>query len=209
MKKKSHFEKIVIWALVGFFLTAAFLHIPYIRLFDELLTGQLYNLFANDLITSLFSLITNFTIGSIYFPAVVVILLYVKKKHTIVFFLFSYSILVALRLFVQAIINRPRPFILYADRPYLGGQLPYGSSFPSFHAMSAFFIAYIAAQLFRLSRLQTGGLLLLAFFVSFSRIYLGAHFILDTMAGGLIGILWGHVSMHFLPQFFDKKTSKH
>jgi undecaprenyl-diphosphatase len=65
-----------------------------------------------------------------------------------------------------------------------GGE--YG--FPSSHAANSFFVMSFAAYLFR-NRLSLAVLLIWALIVSYSRIYVGAHFPLDILGGWTIGLL--------------------
>jgi undecaprenyl-diphosphatase len=69
---------------------------------------------------------------------------------------------------------------------YRGGR--YG--FISSHAANAFGFAVFVALLFR-NKLLTGTMLLFATINSYSRIYLGVHFISDVVAGTLVGTLIG------------------
>jgi len=71
------------------------------------------------------------------------------------------------------------------------------ASFPSGHAtMTTVFFGGIVALVFHLSRARWarvvavvfGGAIVLA--VGFSRIYLGAHWLTDVLAGYLVGLLW-------------------
>jgi undecaprenyl-diphosphatase len=67
-----------------------------------------------------------------------------------------------------------------------GGE--YG--FPSSHAANTFFMMTFTGFLFR-NRISLIMLLIWALLVSYSRIYVGAHFPLDILAGWTIGILTG------------------
>jgi undecaprenyl-diphosphatase len=93
---------------------------------------------------------------------------------------------------LKAGVARPRPLI------EMGGMLPDGraihvlfkeltqKSFPSGHSQTVFGLA-AGFQLLFAPRLRW--LYLLAGWVALSRIYIGAHFPLDVLAGGLLGVL--------------------
>ena len=70
-----------------------------------------------------------------------------------------------------------------------GGQ--YG--FISSHAANTFGLAMFIWLLFKKQSKYWGFLFLWAFIVSYSRIYLGAHYPADVFFGGLSGILWAKI----------------
>lgn len=170
---------------------------------DRYIAFALYNYFGNPYITYFFALITDFTLGSIYAPvATTIYLLYKKKKSEVLFFLLSYATLVLFRQIIQILVARQRPFMIYLGHPYLGQSNPLGYSFPSFHATTAFFLAYILSTLLKLKPTAVAVLFTLAFVVAVTRVYLGAHYPLDVLAGSSLGLLWGYGSYHFFWKYF-------
>ena len=62
--------------------------------------------------------------------------------------------------------------------------------FPSSHAANTFFVMTFTGYFFR-NRLSLAMLLLWALLVSYSRIYVGAHYPVDILAGWLLGLFTG------------------
>ena len=89
----------------------------------------------------------------------------------------------------KAIIQRPRPYLALDLVPL--GSAHTDFSCPSGHAAGAFcFAAFFVARLH--PRLRTRAVLLgVAAGIALSRIYLGAHYPSDVLAGGLLGAACG------------------
>lgn len=94
---------------------------------------------------------------------------------------------------IKAAVGRVRPWIALGLPAPLGE--PHDGSFPSGHAAGAFCVAtflataipgLLAGSPWRARLLVTLGMLVAAA-VAFSRVYLGAHFPSDVLAGGLLG----------------------
>ncbi len=91
---------------------------------------------------------------------------------------------------IKAIADRARPFALLADVRVIGWRA-LGRSFPSGHTAQAFFIAALLAHHFQIMPVAAAGLYGLAALVGITRIYVGAHYPRDVVAGGLLGTVWG------------------
>jgi len=108
-------------------------------------------------------------------------------------FTFALGDMLASRL-IKPFVDRLRP----CNEPDLAGDIihrvPCGSgySFPSAHATNHFAIAVFLIVVFysRWKPILPIGLLW-AFIISFSQIYVGVHYPIDTMAGALLGTLIG------------------
>lgn len=84
--------------------------------------------------------------------------------------------------------HRPRPFIVLADHINLLINQKPEPSFPSGHA--AFFFGLAAAVYFYNKKLGTV-FLVAGFLISISRVFVGAHWPSDVLAGAAVGIFCG------------------
>jgi membrane-associated phospholipid phosphatase len=91
---------------------------------------------------------------------------------------------------LKFIIRRPRPFIRLTQTRIVGSQAA-GRSFPSGHTSQAFFVAALLSQHFHFSVWIIFLLYLLAILVGFTRMYVGAHYPRDVLAGAILGSAWG------------------
>lgn len=88
---------------------------------------------------------------------------------------------------IKPVIGRDRPFNVVAEARLID-QRPVTSAFPSGHAAAAFAGALAAGRLFPRARLAWW---LLAAGIAVSRIYLGAHWPTDVLAGAALGLAVG------------------
>jgi len=91
---------------------------------------------------------------------------------------------------LKLIVHRSRPFIRLTQTRIVGGKA-IGRSFPSGHTSQVFFTATLFIQGFQLPILAALGLYALAFLVGITRIYVGAHYPRDILAGAILGSAWG------------------
>jgi undecaprenyl-diphosphatase len=84
---------------------------------------------------------------------------------------------------LKNVIDRPRPpSVVPESDPLLGGTL--GSSLPSGHAATSFAGATVLAYLFPRA---LPWLVILAFAIGFSRVYVGVHYPSDVLIGAVVG----------------------
>ncbi len=101
---------------------------------------------------------------------------------------------------IKPLVSRPRPthepsmmHLVRVVNGYRGGS--YG--FVSSHAANVFAVATMTSLIFR-NIAMTLGLMSWATFVSYSRIYLGVHYVGDVLCGALLGALIGWGCGYFL-----------
>jgi membrane-associated phospholipid phosphatase len=91
---------------------------------------------------------------------------------------------------VKFLIHRTRPFILMTQARIVGYRAS-GRSFPSGHTSQAFFMATLVAQHYHSGILVVLMLYAAAVLVGITRIYVGAHYPRDVLAGAILGSAWG------------------
>jgi membrane-associated phospholipid phosphatase len=91
---------------------------------------------------------------------------------------------------IKALADRARPFlVLEATR--VVGLREKGDSFPSGHTTQIFFLATLFIHHFQLGMGVSVALYVVAALVGFTRIYVGAHYPRDVIAGLVLGSVWG------------------
>jgi membrane-associated phospholipid phosphatase len=91
---------------------------------------------------------------------------------------------------IKTLVERTRPFLALAGTRVIGWR-ERGKSFPSGHTCQAFFMTTLLAQHFQLNALLGGILYGIAITVAVTRIYVGAHYPRDVIAGAVLGSVWG------------------
>jgi membrane-associated phospholipid phosphatase len=91
---------------------------------------------------------------------------------------------------VKAIVRRSRPFISLTQARIVGYRAR-GRSFPSGHTSQSFFIATLMVQHIHTSVWLAILLYAIALLVGLTRMYVGAHYPRDVLAGAIMGSAWG------------------
>jgi undecaprenyl-diphosphatase len=186
---------VVISALVQFDVTMAF---------DESIIASIASARNTPADAVMIAITTTSDLFPIYFSPIIIFsfILLIKKKTRRI----SAILLLAIMLstlattYVKEVIDRERP-TSYEFKPDLGFDYEvqqdvisrFASSFPSGHAARSAAFALIVSFLIR-NRTVLGipaGMLMWAFpaSVAFSRVYIGAHYPTDVIAGALLGII--------------------
>ncbi len=91
---------------------------------------------------------------------------------------------------VKFLIHRSRPFIKLVQTRIVGFR-PSGRSFPSGHTSQAFFMATLMVRYFHPSVWVVFLVYATALLVGLTRMYVGAHYPRDVLAGAILGSAWG------------------
>ena len=138
-------------------------------------------------------------IGSIAFITPLVILFYVggRPRFAIDLTLGTLTLLFVVTV-LKAFADRARPFNLLLETKIVGWKAA-GLSFPSGHTTQSFFIATVTINYFRLPLAAAVLLYAIALIVGVTRVYLGAHYPRDVMAGAILGLIWGAMGVIVAP----------
>ncbi|WP_420317917.1 phosphatase PAP2 family protein [Ekhidna sp.] len=134
-----------------------------------------------------------FTGNGFFFALFAIFLIVINKRYGFVLAMSGITIGGVSYLFKQVLFNSaPRPKIYFQDHKILdfidGVDILSTHSFPSGHAMAAFGIATLLAFMLK-SNNYSMLLILGATLTAISRVYLAQHFLIDIMAGSLLGVI--------------------
>jgi membrane-associated phospholipid phosphatase len=94
---------------------------------------------------------------------------------------------------VKVIVRRSRPFIRLSQARVVGLRAV-GRSFPSGHTSQSFFLASLMVQHFHAPFWLATPLYAVAMMVGVTRMYVGAHYPRDVLAGAILGSVWGYLA---------------
>jgi 4-amino-4-deoxy-L-arabinose transferase-like glycosyltransferase/membrane-associated phospholipid phosphatase len=161
---------------------------------------NLINSHNHPFLDMVFYLITYLGSGLIIIPTVLI--LYKIKREKILPVVSSYLISGIAVQVMKYLWSVPRPAALF-DSIHVVGETLRTASFPSGHTATAMALFYVLSKGENI-RLKTL-FLILALSVGFSRVYVGAHFPLDILVGGIVGYLSGYISMKYNEFFYKYK----
>lgn len=115
----------------------------------------------------------------------------------------TYGISVACNYALKAIIARPRPYVV--DTTIINKLEAVGNSFPSGHSLSGTIIScYLIYLILKKCKNKFVKTILISLvviflaFVLFSRMYLGQHYLSDTIAGVILGLIFSIIGIKLL-----------
>lgn len=165
--------------------------------FDGTLLVKFQEIFVRDGLTPIVKFITHLGDSGIIWIVITAILLVFKKtrKAGVIAALALIGSLIINNLLLKNIVARTRPYDTIHEVKRLV-EIQKDFSFPSGHSASSF--AASIAIYFGLDgnlRKYLGiGLIVLAFAIAFSRLYVGVHYPLDVLVGSLDGVLIGYLA---------------
>ena len=124
-------------------------------------------------------------------PAVLAAGIFLSREPDLAYELVLGSLTLALVVELsKAIFRRSRPFVRLTQTRIVGYRVR-GRSFPSGHTSQAFYMAAMLLEHFHLGVEAAGALFILAALVGVTRMYIGAHYPRDVLAGAILGSVWG------------------
>lgn len=162
-------------------------------IFDRELFLWLNHNLANPVFDLFFPFITNV---KNWYPVYIVgglwLLIKGGKKGRIAFLLLLLTIIISDQIsssVIKEAVGRLRPCHVLPDVRLLVG-CGGGKSFPSSHATNNFAAAFILSRIYKR---QWPVFYTIAFFMAFSRVYIGVHYPLDITGGAILGVIIGAV----------------
>jgi membrane-associated phospholipid phosphatase len=130
-------------------------------------------------------------LGNLLAAFIVAILVFFLYEHRLALqIIFGTLTLLLLVETIKVLADRDRPF-LTLDKARVIGWKERGDSFPSGHTSQIFFMMTLFIQYFHLGLAGSATLYAIAALVGFTRIYVGAHYPRDVIAGMVLGTVWG------------------
>lgn len=163
------------------------------RAFDVLVFNFINHGLSNQACDLAMPIISRLGGGVLYFLLGIFFIFQKKREDKLlgIFLIAGLTISYYIVGFMKVLVARPRPFIALHDTILLG-MAEKSFSFPSNHAVTAFMVAFLLADRFKMHAV----FYLLASLVAFSRIYMGVHYPTDVIFGAVLGCLIGWLLVH-------------
>ncbi len=172
-------------------------------LIDESLFHIIYG-FSNPILDIILIPLTYF--GSIYFWILIIIIAWIKKEKKLsIYLIYALVIDSLLSLSLKWIFRRARPENFLKKSIFL--ERNFGYSFPSGHSERAFSGATILSSFYTIFEYETV-FYFLAALTAISRIYIGAHYPIDTLFGALVGIIAGNIILNLPTEKTQEKIEE-
>ncbi len=189
MNKLTNFfkEKSVLYLFIPFLILGFAFLLIYGKSQSHLIINGAHNNFGDFF----FKYITHLGDG-IIFPILIIVTLFLKFKWSLYFFTASLLTLLFMYLTKQLLFHgMPRPIAFFENLENLylinGVKVHKSNSFPSGHTTTAFAIFTLLILITKNNYLKFT-FALLAIIAGFSRIYLSQHFLIDVLAGAILGV---------------------
>jgi len=193
-------ETLFILPLIIFIVLSYFVYSSLLYPYDKDLLYMINGASGSKALDAIMLALTEF--GGSLFWLLFIIVLWVygesKERRFAIFLTIAMITSGILGLFLKAFLYRPRPYEALTGIKLIGVE-EHGSSFPSGHSFRAFTVSTLA---FRRYGRNASPLLILSLLVTVSRVYLGAHYPTDTIAGAFLGL-----SIANLIFIFEEKPS--
>jgi membrane-associated phospholipid phosphatase len=206
ISKNSFYYKtcLIMMAICGFFLCF------FTRANGFIILNSFHTYTLNDF----FEIITFLGDGIFTLLVVLVIFIFFKKyRNLALLLLVAYISSGIFSQILKNIISAPRPsvyFQLHSYKYYLdtftNSRVGF-KSFPSGHTATAFATATIFATYLKRKSICIFSIFF-AFLIGYSRIYLAHHFLIDVLAGAIVGILFGTLSILWFDNIILKFAKK-
>ena len=161
-----------------------------------------------DFLTPIMKFITHLGDAGIIWIILSIVLLFFNKTRKAGIYSISALIIMLLfnNMFLKEVINRTRPYEVIEGLKLLIPKQP-DPSFPSGHSAASF--ASTTAIYRHIPQKAGIPLLILAFLISFSRLYVGIHYPTDVIGGIIIGVIIGIIVNIIGDKIYDIKKKTH
>lgn len=186
---------------------------PYLLALDAQLTTLLFNLVPRSPFLNAFFSFLSLSGGFAVWGIILIILLILFEEKSNHVFLFYFllgcgSTYILVNNILKNIFMRSRPVFADFNRFQLISTnfCPKDFSFPSTHAATAFAAATILSYF---DKKRAGLYYFVALLISYSRIYLGCHYLFDVAFGGLVGCIITKMILKVKLSYRKKIASAH